>query len=124
MKKENVPRRRLKSGLRIAILKCGQRDLGLDNMVLHIVPSNQLVRMQIDETIAELERGKSSTRFSKLVKICEKFFGPPRVKGSHHIFKTPWPGDPRLNLQSDKGKAKPYQIEQVIAALKKLDEKS
>jgi len=77
--------------------------------------------MKIAETIAELEKGKSSTRFSSLVKICEEFFGPPRIKGSHHIFKTPWPGDPRLNLQSDKGKAKPYQVEQVIAALKKIE---
>ena len=77
--------------------------------------------MKIGETIAELEKGKSSTRFSSLVKICEEFFGPPRIRGSHHIFKTPWPGDPRLNLQSDKGKAKPYQVEQVVTALKKLE---
>ena len=80
--------------------------------------------MMISETIADLERQKGSTRFSQLVKICEEFFGPPRTKGGHHIFKTPWPGDPRLNLQSDKGKAKPYQVEQVIAALKKLDKTS
>ncbi len=80
--------------------------------------------MSITETIAELENQKGSTRFSKLIKICEEFFGQARVKGSHHIFKTPWPGDPRLNIQSDKGKAKPYQVEQVIAALKKLDEMS
>ncbi|HRJ89834.1 MAG TPA: hypothetical protein PLN05_11425 [Pyrinomonadaceae bacterium] len=46
------------------------------------------------------------------------------MKGSHHIFKMPWPGDPRLNIQSDKGKAKPYQVEQVIAALNKLDRES
>jgi hypothetical protein len=78
--------------------------------------------MKIAETIAEFEREKASTRFSKLIRICEEYFDAPRVKGSHHIFKTPWPGDPRLNLQSDKGKAKPYQVEQVIAALKKLDE--
>jgi len=33
----------------------------------------------------------------------------------------PWPGDPGLNLQSEKGKAKAYQVEQVIAASKKLE---
>lgn len=80
--------------------------------------------MEIQETIAELERKIRGTRFSKLLKICEEFFGKPRVKGSHHIFKMPWQGDPRLNIQSDKGKAKPYQILQVITALKKLDENS
>ena len=78
--------------------------------------------MTISETIAELEKEKGNTRFSKLIKICEEHFGGARVKGSHYIFKTPWPGDPRLNLQSDKGKAKTYQVEQVIAALRKLDE--
>lgn len=77
--------------------------------------------MTIPETIAKLEKEKAGTRFSHLIKICEEHFGKPRVKGSHHIFKTPWQGDPRLNLQSDKGKAKPYQVEQVIAALTKLD---
>lgn len=83
-----------------------------------------LMPMNIAETIAELEREKAGTRFSRLMKICEEWFGVPRVNGSHHIFKMPWPGDPRLNLQSDKGKAKPYQVEQVITALKKLDEMS
>ncbi len=76
--------------------------------------------MTIEETIVKLEKEKTNTRFSRLIKICEEFFGSPRVKGSHHIFKTPWPGDPRLNIQTDKGKAKPYQIGQVIAALTKL----
>ena len=77
--------------------------------------------MEISAAIEKLAKEKSSTRFSFLVSICEEFFGRSRIKGSHHIFKTPWQGDPRLNLQSDKGKAKPYQVEQVIAALRKLD---
>jgi hypothetical protein len=77
--------------------------------------------MTVADLITQLEKEKRSTRFSKLVKVCREYFGEPRVKGSHHIFKTPWPGDPRLNLQSDKGNAKPYQVDQVIAALRKLD---
>lgn len=80
--------------------------------------------MTISETIAKLEKEKNNKRFSQLIKICEEFFGKSRMKGSHHIFKTPWPGDPRLNIQSDKGKAKPYQVEQVITALKRLNEMS
>src|SRR5688572_26901137 len=58
--------------------------------------------MNIAETIAELERVKGSTRFSRLIKICEEWFGAARVNGSHHIFRMPWPGDPRSNLQSDR----------------------
>lgn len=72
------------------------------------------------EAIAKLERERASTRFSHLIRICGEFFGPPRIAGSHHIFKTPWPGDPRLNIQADRGKAKPYQVDQVLAALKRL----
>ncbi|MFN0278393.1 MAG: toxin HicA [Pyrinomonadaceae bacterium] len=78
--------------------------------------------MTIAETIEKLEKEKASTRFTYLVRICEEYFGKPRISGSHHIFKTPWPGDPRINVQKDKSKAKPYQVEQVIAALKKLEQ--
>jgi len=77
--------------------------------------------MVIAELIDRLEKEKANTRFSDLLKICREHFGEPRSRGSHHIFKTPWPGDPRLNLQSEKGRAKPYQIRQVIAALRKLE---
>ncbi len=77
--------------------------------------------MEIQGIIERLQKEIASTRFSFLVRVCTEYFGMPRIKGSHHIFKTPWPGDPRLNLQSAKGKAKPYQVEQVISALKKLD---
>ena len=33
-----------------------------------------------------------------------------------------WPGDPRVNIQDDHGMAKPYQVRQVLAASKKLEE--
>jgi len=32
----------------------------------------------------------------------------------------PWGRDPRVNIQSDKGKAKPYQVRQVLDAIEKL----
>jgi hypothetical protein len=62
-----------------------------------------------------------NTRFNVLLGICKKEFGKPRISGSHHIFKTPWVGDPRLNLQRDGAMAKPYQVKQVIAALERLE---
>lgn len=77
---------------------------------------------EILEAIAELEKVKQ-IRFSELLKICEQFFGNYRVNGSHHIFKTPWQSDPRINLQKGKDKkAKPYQVQQVLNALRKLKE--
>jgi len=42
-----------------------------------------------------------------------------RTAGSHAVFKTPWPGDPRVHIQNDKGKARPYQVRQVLAAIDK-----
>lgn len=36
------------------------------------------------------------------------------------VFKTPWQGDPRVNIQNDKGKAKTYQVKQVLAAVDKM----
>lgn len=63
----------------------------------------------------------SEIRFNELYKVCEHYFGAPRNKGSsHYIFKTPWPGDPRVNIQNKGGKAKPYQIRQVLAAISRL----
>jgi len=77
---------------------------------------------EILEAIEKLEKEKQ-VRFSKLLKICEEFFGNYRMSGSHHIFKTPWQGDPRINLQKGKDKnAKSYQVQQVLGALRKLKE--
>jgi hypothetical protein len=74
------------------------------------------------EVIAELEEAKQ-VRFLQLLKICEQFFGNFRINGSHHIFRTPWQGDPRINLQKGKDKnAKPYQVRQVLNGLRKLKE--
>lgn len=64
-----------------------------------------------------------NVRFSELSKVCAYYFGKPRNKGtSHHVYKTPWQGDPRVNIQKGKdGKAKSYQVKQVLAAIKKFE---
>ena len=61
-----------------------------------------------------------NVRFDDLLQICTKHFGEPRIRGSHHIFKMPWAGDPRLNLQKDGKMAKPYQVKAVKKALERL----
>lgn len=76
--------------------------------------------MTIDDAINELKANVKNTRFNRLVIICENFFGKPRIVGSHYIFKTPWFGDPRINLQKEKGMAKPYQVLQAIKCLYRL----
>lgn len=77
----------------------------------------------VENFISELEAKGKSIRFSRLLKICESVFGEYRTSGSHHIFKTPWQGDPRINLQKLKGNlAKPYQVLQVLRCLRKVKE--
>ena len=73
--------------------------------------------VNINHVIDKLNQ-KQQIKFSQLLKICEKFFGNYRVSGSHQIFKTPWQGDPRINLQKGKDRnAKPYQVRQVLRQL-------
>lgn len=62
--------------------------------------------------------------YADLYKVCEEHFGEPRqTSGSHAVFKTPWRGDPRVNIQQGKsGKAKAYQVQQVVAAIERLND--
>lgn len=79
----------------------------------------------IDDDIEWLRQHKKNARFDDLLKICEAHFGRPRFSSGHYIFPTPWPLDPRVNLQCDKKNkkdVKPYQVNQVIRALEKLKE--
>ena len=72
--------------------------------------------------LAAIRRNPSNVRFSDLAKLCDTYFGEPRHKASsHRIYRTPWPADPRVNIQNAKGKAKPYQVRQVIKAIQKLE---
>jgi hypothetical protein len=59
--------------------------------------------------------------FVKSILESRELFGESRIMGSHHIFKTPWQGDPRINIQKDGNAAKPYQVKAVIEAIKKLE---
>ena len=70
----------------------------------------------------QMRREPTPVRFADLKKLCEAYFGKSRQTGtSHAIFKTPWVGDPRINIQDDKGKAKAYQVRQVLLAVDKLE---
>lgn len=70
----------------------------------------------------QMRREPANVRFGDLMKVCEAYFGKPRQSGtSHAVFKTPWIGDPRINIQDDKGRAKAYQVRQVLLAIDKLE---
>ena len=48
-----------------------------------------------------MRRELTNVRFPDLLSLCEEFFGKPRQSGTinHTIFKTPWFGDPRINIR-------------------------
>ena len=80
---------------------------------------------KIDKIVAQMKRHPTGMRFSDLCQVCNHFFGEPRQRGSsHRIYKTPWKGDPRVNIQNKKGKAKAYQVKQVLAAIERLEAKN
>ena len=79
----------------------------------------------VDKIREQMRREPANVRFTDLLKVCERYFGKPRQHGtSHAIFKTPWPGDPRVNIQNARGRAKPYQVRQVLQAIQKLEDQS
>lgn len=77
----------------------------------------------INDIVATMRVNPRGVAFRDLHKVCEHYFGPPRnSRGSHTVFRTPWPGDPRVNIQDNNGKAKPYQVRQVLKAIEQLEE--
>jgi hypothetical protein len=76
----------------------------------------------LEDLVAAMKDNPKGVCFADLYKVCEHHFGKPRHRGtSHAVFKLPWPCDPRVNIQDDKGKAKPYQVRQVLEAIDKKE---
>lgn len=76
----------------------------------------------VEDILARMRENAKGIRFADLCKVCDGYFGPARQKGtSHRIYRMPWQGDPRVNIQNDKGKAKAYQVRQVLKAIERLE---
>ena len=77
---------------------------------------------KIEEILLQMKRNPKGVRYNGLCKVCDYYFGKARqTSSSHRIYKTPWQGDPRINIQNYKGKAKAYQVNQVHMAIEKLE---
>lgn len=77
---------------------------------------------KLEDLLVHMRQNPRDIRFNDLCKVCDHYFGEPRQRGSsHRVYKTPWQGDPRINIQNDKGKAKAYQVKQVLLAIEKLE---
>jgi hypothetical protein len=80
---------------------------------------------KVEDVIAEMRRNPKGIRFQDLCKVCDFLFGEARQKSSsHRIYKTPWQGDPRVNIQNDQGMAKTYQVRQILKAIERQEAQS
>jgi len=77
--------------------------------------------MNKHKVLKKLLSGSKNIRFADLVACAEGFgFRLARVSGSHHIYVHP--DVPELiNLQDVDGKAKPYQIRQLLQIVEQYD---
>ena len=76
----------------------------------------------VDDIVKQMRQSPKGISFNDLCKVCDKYFGKPRQSGtSHRIYKTPWQGDPRVNIQNAGAKAKRYQVRQVLLAIDRLE---
>ena len=76
----------------------------------------------IEKILENMRQNPKGIRFNDLCKVCDLYFGEARQSGSsHRIYKTPWQGDPRVNIQNQKGKAKAYQVKQVLKAVDRIE---
>lgn len=77
---------------------------------------------KVGDILTQMRESPKSIKFKDLCAVCEAYFGQPRMSASsHRVYKTPWQGDPRVNIQNDKGMAKAYQVKQVLQAVERLE---
>lgn len=77
---------------------------------------------KVNQILEQMRQSPNGIRFADLCRVCDYFFGEARQrKSSHRVYKTPWQGDPRVNIQNAKGKAKSYQVKQILKAIERLD---
>ena len=76
----------------------------------------------VTDIIQTMRTNPAGVRFAELCKVCDHYFGQARqTSGSHRVYKTPWLGDPRVNIQNDKGASKTYQVKQVLKAIERME---
>jgi len=76
----------------------------------------------IADIVKQMKNNSGNVKYADLCVVCDHYFGNARQKGSsHRIYKIPWQGDPRINIQNDHGKAKNYQVKQVLKAIEIME---
>ena len=76
----------------------------------------------VTDIIQTMRTNPAGIRFAELCRVCDHYFGQARqTNGSHRIYKTPWLGNPRVNIQNDSGASKTYQVKQVLKAIERME---
>jgi len=76
----------------------------------------------LTDILEKMSNNAAGVRFVEVCRICDHYFGQARqASGSHRVYKTPWIGDPRVNIQNYRGFAKVYQVRQIIKAIERLE---
>lgn len=84
--------------------------------------NNDTITSRVRSDVSAMRMNLHDIRFATLKRVCDEYFGAPRNTGSSHfVYKMPWAGDPRINIQSEGGMAKAYQVKQVLRAIDRLE---
>lgn len=76
----------------------------------------------IDDILAQMRGKPRDVRFGDLCILCDHYFGESRRATTHErIYRVPWLDDPQVNLQNRRGKARAYQVRQVLKAIARLE---
>ena len=79
-------------------------------------------KTRMADILSVMRKNPKGVRFRDLCKVCDNYFGTARQnRSSHRVYKTPWQGDPRVNIQNNNGMAKAYQVKQVLKAIERLE---
>ena len=77
--------------------------------------------MKGKKLLSKLLSGSKNIRFAEAVSCAELFgFKLTRVRGSHHVFTHPRVSE-LINLQNVQGKAKSYQVKQLLKIIESYD---
>jgi predicted RNA binding protein YcfA (HicA-like mRNA interferase family) len=83
--------------------------------------SGEIDGMDRQKLLWKLISGSKNIRFAEAIAVAEGFgFKRDRVSGSHHILVHPEIPE-LINLQNVKGKAKPYQVKQLLKIVEKYN---
>jgi hypothetical protein len=88
-------------------------------LTISLLISHGVTVKSMEKLLEGMRASPQSVKFSDAVKVATHYFGEHRTSGSHYVFRMPWPGDPRVNLQNCGGKAKAYQVRQLLAAVER-----